>query len=149
MSSFTSLTHPRNVVLYIRTCPGERTIATADFQEDILRQFCLREHLSVCAVIRHACTEAETIPFLDQLLQELPLEADSMLAWRFSRYSSNLTELSRICFLYEYYGIVLYSMEFSPCLWRALPTVHNPYDPNINDGIAIPLPPVKNRVRRK
>ena len=45
MSSFLSLNRPHNVVLYVRTSPDERSIATAAFQEELLRQFCAFEDI--------------------------------------------------------------------------------------------------------
>lgn len=147
MSALYNFKRPRNMVLYIRTAPNERSVMSAELQEEILRQFCERDQIPVCCVIRHECSEEKTIPFLEQLIERLPPEADSMIAIRCTRYSSNIYELSRICFFYSYYGIVIYSMEFATKLWENLSVLNNPYDPGLHEGHSIPLPPVKNRLR--
>lgn len=149
MSALYDLKRPRSMVLFIRTDPNERTILSADLQEELLRRFCDSERISVCCVVRRDCPEDDTIALLEQLIDELPPEADSMLAVRCTRYSSNIYELSRICFLYEYYGIAIYSMEFATRLWKNLNVLNNPYVTCLNDGNPLPLPPIKNRKRYK
>ena len=144
-----NMRRPRNTVVYIRTIPGDRNVVNADLQEEIMLRFCQEEKLHVCSVIRSECPEEESISYLEQLIQELPPETDSMIAWRYNRYSSNLYELSRICFLYDYYGIRIYSMEFPTELWKNLNVLNAPYERAIYGDQAVIPPPVKNRVPRR
>lgn len=136
------------MILYLRSGPDDKNIPSAELQEEILRRYCAAEGIPVGSVIRSCCAEEDTIPFLERLIHVLPAEADAMIAWRCTRYSSNLHELSRICFFYEHYGIKLYSMEYALCLWEGITLLNNPYEPALNDGKSTPLPPVNNRVRK-
>lgn len=117
------------VALFIRTDPEAPTCLTAELQEKELLNYCAALHVRVVKRFFFECDEAESLRQIETLLPTLQPEVNTLLAFRFHRFSSNLLELSQISLRARFsYHIDLYSSEFVSPLWTNLHVTNNPYD---------------------
>lgn len=118
---------PMTAFLFIRTCASEPFSASAESQEDTLREYCEREKIRVVGVARAVVEIEDSLAFLKQLFPSVPAGTDLLLATRLDRFSTALFDLSGVCYLYRTHRIELQCLEIPGPLRFQLNCRNNPY----------------------
>ena len=111
---------PKLAAIYVRTDPEPYGKLPAEAQAEICLRYCRSCGIPVSHVIHVTGSSAESLAYLKSLVRTLPKEIDAVYAARSYGYTTLLTELARLCLVFQCRPTWLYSLDAVGPLYQSI-----------------------------
>lgn len=105
-------------VLFLRDDPEEALPVSSAEQERLCRAYCAENGIPISHTVHVCCGPDEALDVMRYLIRTLPDSVDCLLACRFFCFSSRITELGKLCMLFQCRSVWVQSLEIPSPLFN-------------------------------
>lgn len=111
---------PKLAAIYVRTDPDPSGKLPAEAQAELCLRYCNSNKIPVSHIIHVNGTSEESLAYMKSLVRTLPKEIDAVFAARSYGYTTLLTELARLCLVFQCRPTWLYSLDTVGPLYQSI-----------------------------